>query len=477
MPPTFPVPAVPIIWNTTREGGYSRNFQGNCRGLSALPLTSGECGGSSPRLRSNEQGAPPFSRLSEANPGHPIENRANTPNQLNDTPRPFYHKRGGAHILLVFFVFCVIGSLGWICGPVLSRMVVSRVAASPIASNSTSYLPWIRWEHLPPQNNNGGGQNEVHLMVLASDGLIWIARGSGACCWHKAEVVTLDPSTGVFTVDFEVPNDMTYLQPGQQPYIYWIARFQGTWYAAQGTLGQDASFTDTADIYRRHGPNNWTRVLHTPDRDCYALQAFQHQLYAGCGQLGTDGAGKLWVTSDGVNWDLAKQFDDSGKTADTVRVLKVYHRKLYIGVKNSGRLWSYDGTTFTDLGVPGKLSIQVKTLLAANDKLYVGGNPAYIYSTFGDGNYTLEASPADDGMTEVYHGFLSAEGRIFFPTNGGTNPANIYEMQGGVWAYTTPDPSIHKLHTVVEDPAGNLYTGGVTAQNGYLYLWRSQRGQ
>jgi len=360
----------------------------------------------------------------------------------------------------------------------LSWLAVSWVGESSIAGDSTAYLPWARWKHLPPQNNNGGGPNEVHLMVLAADGLIWIARGSGACCWHKAEVVTLNASTGGFTVDFEVPNDMPYLQPGQQPCIYWIATFQGTWYAAQGTFGTNASFTNTADIYQRHGPNNWTRVLHTPDRDCYALQAFHNHLYAGCGQHGTNGAGKLWVTADGVHWDLAKQFNDLGKKADTVRALTVYHDTLYIGVRNSGRLWSYDGMTFTDLGIPGQLKTQVKTLLVANDTLYVGGVPAYIYSTVGDGSYTLEASPADDGMMEVYHGFLSTEGRIFFPTNGGqTYPANIYEMQDGVWTYTTPDSSLHKLHTVVEDPAGNLYTGGVTAQNGYLYLWRSARSQ
>jgi hypothetical protein len=68
--------------------------------------------------------------------------------------------------------------------------------------------------------------------------------------------------------------------------------------------------------------------------------------------------GKLYAFPDGTTWTLLKTF-----TSDHVRALRTWQKKLHIGLKKQGRLWSYDGITFVDHHGTKELPTQFKTLV------------------------------------------------------------------------------------------------------------------
>jgi hypothetical protein len=140
-----------------------------------------------------------------------------------------------------------------------------------------------------------------------------------------------------------------------------------------------------------------------------------------------------------------------------VRVLRTWQNKLYIGLRQNGRLWSYDGSTFVDHRGTKELNTQFKTLVPYGEKLYVGGVPAKIYSWDGQ-VFTLELD-ARATDSEIYKGAVYA-GCLFFPTNAKGVGGRVYKFDGTTWTLDYLDAETTTQLQVVQPYASYLWVGG-----------------
>jgi hypothetical protein len=222
----------------------------------------------------------------------------------------------------------------------------------------------------------------------------------------------------------------------------------------------------TGDVYRFDG-TAWLKVLDTRESDVYGLEVYNGQLYAGVGTNDL-GAGKLYVSADGITWDLLKTF-----SSDFVRALRTWQNRLYIGLKQPGRLWSYDGTGFVDHYGTAQLDSQFKTLVPYGGKLYFGGVPAKVYSWNGR-DYILEMD-ATATDSEIYKGAVYA-GCLFFPTNAKGVAGHIYKFDGKAWTLDYLDTDTTGQLQVIKPYAGYLWVGGGQRQGWPLTLRRTVQG-
>jgi hypothetical protein len=300
------------------------------------------------------------------------------------------------------------------------------------------------------------GRPKVHDL-LEWQTLLWIAQGSGPSGTGRAVIRAYDDATGALMTAFEVPAD-TY---GGAPYWRALRVFNGALYAG---LGNNRDVAGTGDVYRFDGAS-WARVLDTDESDVYSLEVYGGQLYAGAGTDGL-GAGKLYASPDGTTWDLVRTF-----SSDHVRALQVWQERLYIGLKQRGRLWSTDGTTFVDHRGTVQLPTQVKTLVPYGDRLYVGGVPAKIYAW--DGQAFTLALDARETDSEIYKGAVYA-GCLFFPTNARGVGGRVYKFDGATWTLDYVDAETSAQFQVVAPYAGALWLGG-GARRGWPLTLRATR--
>jgi hypothetical protein len=295
--------------------------------------------------------------------------------------------------------------------------------------------------------------------LLVWENKLWIAQGSGLSGKGTTVIRSYEINTDTLRTEFEVPVD-TY---SGAPYWRALKAFNGALYAGLGN-NQDAS--GTGDVYRFDG-TAWLKVLDTEESDVYALEVYNGQLYAGAG---TDGlaAGKLYASPDGTTWTVLKTF-----TSDHVRALTIWQDKLYIGLKQQGRLWSYDGGTFVNHRGARALSSQFKTLVPYGRKLYVGGVPAKIFSWDGQG-FTLELD-ATGTDSEIYKGAVYA-GCLFFPTSAKEMGGRVYKFDGTAWTLDYLDLDTTNQLQVVQPYAGYLWTAGGKRRGWPLTLRSTRQG-
>jgi hypothetical protein len=291
------------------------------------------------------------------------------------------------------------------------------------------------------------------LDPVDGDEKLVIAEGVGT----GAPILFWDPTTQQLTTAFKAPAK-TY---AGSPYWRSVLSFNGSLYAGLGNSVNNPApgLAPTGQIWRYKG-KSWAKVLVTQLYDAYTLAIYNNQLYAGLGTFGSQ-SGQLWVTSNGVKWTMLKQF-----SADYVRSLAVFQNKLYIGLRDKADLWTYDGTTFVELGAPPGftgIASQLKTLVPSPDGtlLYVGGDPAQVW-TWNGSTYTLslDVTATDE---EIYKGTVYA-GDIFFPTHARANngySGNIYRLDDGAWTleYSTPTDQ-GQIQVVYPFVDGFIYGGG-----------------
>ncbi len=336
----------------------------------------------------------------------------------------------------------------------LAILLLDMVAPA-FAQNLTIVDPWTVFLNAP------SGTEAIHDMTEFTDPADGDLKLVIAYGWEQgAPILFWDPVTQLLTTSFTAPLD-TY---AGGPYWRSLTTFNGNLYAGLGTpeTTPPTSPPGTGQVWQYDG-TSWTLVLNTPLSNTYTLGVFNNQLYAGIGTFGCK-CGQLWVSPDGINWTMLKQF-----SSDYVRTLAVFQNELYIGLRSLADLWKYDGTTFTDIGAPPKMSSQVKTLVVSPDGslLYVGGDPAFVY-TWNGSSYTLslDATATD---SEIYKGTVY-DGDVFFPTSKlhqlGSGPdggGNIYQLDNGTWylAYSETDTGQLQVAYPFE---GYIYAGGDGAQ-------------
>jgi hypothetical protein len=302
------------------------------------------------------------------------------------------------------------------------------------------------------------GAPTVHDLFVWKNKL-WIAQGRGVNGKGTTVIRSYDINTDTLRTEFEVPVD-TY---SGLPYWRVLKAFNGALYAG---LGNNQDVPGTGDVYKFDG-TAWLKVLDTVESDVYALEVYNGQIYAGAG---TDdlAAGKLYASPDGTTWTLLKTF-----TSDHVRALRTWQDKLYIGLKQKGRLWSYDGITFIDHHGTKELSSQFKTLVPYGGKLYVGGVPAKIFSWDGQGfMLELDATATD---SEIYKGAVYA-GCLFFPTSAKGVGGRVYKFDGTEWILDYLDAETTAPLQVVQPYASYLWVGGGKRKDWPLTLRSTLQG-
>jgi hypothetical protein len=343
-------------------------------------------------------------------------------------------------------------ALAWRLGeyPMIAALLITISFRAAVAG--TIVDPWTDFLTMP---SGIGAIHDLTAFTDPADGVNKLAIATGF--EQGAPIFFWDPYTKLLTSAFTAPLGTYHGLP------YWrsVLPFGGSLFAGLGNSENNppAGATHTGQVWQYNGAT-WTLVLSTPLYDTYTLAVYNKQLYAGLGAFGLH-SGQLWVTTNGKKWTMLKQF-----SSDYVRSLAVFQNTLYIGLRAKAGLWTYNGTTFTNIGPPPGLTAgqsQVKSLVVSPDGtlLYLGTvNPAQIWTWSGSAYaLSLDASATD---SEIYKGTVY-DGDIFFPThakqNGGFS-GNIYRFDNGVWTldYSTP-PDQSQLQ-VCYPFHGYIYAGG-----------------
>ncbi|HEY7417488.1 MAG TPA: hypothetical protein VH593_20060, partial [Ktedonobacteraceae bacterium] len=276
----------------------------------------------------------------------------------------------------------------------------------PVSTFAQPIEPWM------PVATFNTTSIKIHDMAVFHDSngveKLAIAEGSGIGAW----ISFYDGST--LTRQFQAPYK-NYQVPA-----YWrsLVPFKGKLYAGLGdnapTKPAGSPTTGEVWMYNPSQPTlGWKMVLQTTLTDIYTMAVYNHVLYAGAGQDGSKTA-QLWASSDGKNWSLVKQFNGFSY----VRSLAAFKGKLYIGLKEGGVLWSYDGTTFTNWGAPPLVTgiglSQVKSLVPFGDLLYIGCVGEGVIDTF-DGQKFAVSADLSNIEVGIYKGTV-ANNTVFFPT-------------------------------------------------------------
>ncbi|MFQ5715085.1 MAG: hypothetical protein ACE5GU_13740 [Candidatus Scalinduaceae bacterium] len=300
-------------------------------------------------------------------------------------------------------------------------------------------------------------KHTVHKMIVWK-GKLWLAMGFGVNGTGRCVIRSYDINTDTLTDEYEVPVDNYTGAP------YWrcLAIFNGNFYAGLGNHTDND--TSTGDIYKYDG-STWSKIYDGGHRDIYSMEVYNGKLYATTGDTG-GGAGKLLVSSDGAAFTTLKTF-----SADWVRSLCSWNGRLYIGLRQSARLWSYDGSSFFDHGAPPSSSGQVKSIIAYRGKLYCAGSSAIVYTFDPDTDIWTTEKDLTATETEMYHPEVYA-GSLWYPTNAKTAGFHLWKFDGQAWTQDLSDETTAGIGHACRQYAGYLWLG--TGKNAAydLYLWR-----
>jgi hypothetical protein len=224
--------------------------------------------------------------------------------------------------------------------------------------------------------------------------------------------------------------------------------YQGKLYA--GTCCNSA-------IYVYDG-TTWTLNFNTDNSDghVHSLVVFNDKLYAGTNYYEAgENRGRVWVY-DGTSWSISDFLSDN--TVHHYFSLTVFDDKLYAGTGDLGKIRVFDGTSWSEAFNTGQNS--VVSLASYDGKLYAGTTNAgiiYVYDGSSWGTSYLSGYTSVNSLA-VYNGKLYA---------GTGNDGIIYVYDGTSWSqnYDSAEQQITSL-AVYQD---KLYAGGLV--NGTVYVY------
>jgi hypothetical protein len=232
-----------------------------------------------------------------------------------------------------------------------------------------------------------------------------------------------------------------------------------------GTGSNFSTLPGGGDVYRWDG-TAVTKVLDTEEGDMYALSTSLdgEMLYAGGGTAYDDdvanGSGKLWVSEDGFQWELIKDFGTDYEVVRWIAPDPADDGRLYISTRGSARLWStVDDEVFEDHGAPPGMSAQIKSFTFHEGKMFLGGVAAGIWTfTRNPDTYTNLIDLA--GMTkEVYHPDTCGD-FVYFAARSNASGGQIFQCnsEGCIITYVDDEYS-RAFHSVRKTSDGVMYLG------------------
>ena len=253
-----------------------------------------------------------------------------------------------------------------------------------------------------------------------------------------------------------------------------LAAFQNQLYVGTGkyrvagsALPESENKTLGGRIFRYQAPDRWIDCGALPDREAVAgLVVFRERLYAA----------SLYKPAGFFRYEGGTQWTACAVPVDRrVESLGVYNGHLYATTYDGGRVFRYDGASWTDCGQLGEPGVNTQTYAFAvhQGRLLVGTWPSgRVYRFESPGQWTDLGRLGEElevmGML-VHHGRLLA---------GSLPLAEVYQFEpAGGWRKlrqldTTPDVKYRRAWTMAEF-SGRLYCS--TLPSGVV--WSYQAGQ
>ena len=244
-------------------------------------------------------------------------------------------------------------------------------------------------------------------------------------------------------------------------YIDSLTAYHGKFYA--GTCC-------TNDIYVYDG-TSWTFAFNT-DRSLadanfvpghvWSLAVYNDKLYAGTNyyEYGTGNRGRVWVY-DGTTWSISLDaFADN--TVQHIHTLAVYEGKLYAGTGDEGHIKVFDGVSWSESFSTGQTAVW--SLAEYDGKLFAG---TYNHQTHQGNIYFF------DGTTWQLH-YASNEAIVralavydnrLYAATGENGIVYVYDGTSWTINYDTPESQIYSLAVF----GNKLFAGGYSQGTIYVY--------